>query len=58
MSMSELADLANTVPGIRTVHDVPMPRGRGVVFRTLFPAFWHMPLVRQVRGAYTLLEFG
>lgn len=58
LSMSQLADLVHTVPGVRAVHDVPMPRGRGLVFKTLFPAFWHLPLIKQVRGAYTLLEFG
>ena len=29
LSASQLADLANTVPGIRAVRDLPMPRGRG-----------------------------
>ena len=30
----------------------------GCLFRTLFPAVWQLPLIRQFRGAYTLLEFG
>ena len=34
----QLADLVNTVPGIKAVHDIPMPRGRGFFFNTLFPA--------------------
>ena len=55
---AELADLANTVPGIRAVHDLPMPRGRGWLFDKLFPAFWQWPPTKQYRGAYTLLEFG
>ena len=54
----QLARLAHTVPGIRAVHDLPIPQGRGLFFRTLFPAFWRLPLTRQIRGAYTLLEFG
>lgn len=58
LSASQLADLVNIVPGIRAVHDLPMPRGRGLVFGTLFPAFWRLPLIKQLRGAYTLLEFG
>ncbi|MGB0970073.1 MAG: class I SAM-dependent methyltransferase [Mycobacterium sp.] len=58
LSPRQLARLAQTVPGIRAVHDLPIPRGRGLFFRTLFPAFWQLPLARQVRGAYTLLEFG
>lgn len=58
LSAAQLADLANTVPGIRAVHDLPMPRGRGLVFNKLFPAFWQLTLTKQIRGAYTLLELG
>lgn len=58
LSASRLADLANTVPGVRAVHDLPMPKGRGLFFGTLFPTFWQLPLIKQFRGAYTLLEFG
>ncbi|MGB3353267.1 MAG: class I SAM-dependent methyltransferase [Mycobacterium sp.] len=58
LSAAQLADLANTVPGVRAVHDLPMPRGRGVMFGKLFPAFWQLKLTKQIRGAYTLLEFG
>lgn len=58
LSASQLAKLADTVPGIRAVHDLPMPKGRGLFFQSMFPAFWQLPLIRQVRGAYTLLEFG
>ena len=31
LSASQLADLVNTVPGIRAVHDLPMPKGPGSV---------------------------
>ncbi|MGE2690518.1 class I SAM-dependent methyltransferase [Mycolicibacterium pulveris] len=58
LSATELADLANTVPGIRAVHDLPMPQGRGVFFEKVFPAFWQLKLTKNFRGAYTLLEFG
>ncbi|MCV7060434.1 class I SAM-dependent methyltransferase [Mycolicibacterium vaccae] len=58
LSAGQLADLARTVPGIRAVHDLPMPRGRGVVFERVFPAFWQLKLTKNFRGAYTLLEFG
>jgi O-methyltransferase involved in polyketide biosynthesis len=58
LSAAQLADLANTVPGIRAVHDLPMPRGRGFIFNKVFPAFWQLRLTKQIRGAYTLLEFG
>jgi len=58
LSPRQLADLADTVPGIRAVHDLPMPQGRGFMFKTLFPAFWQWRPTKQIRGAYTLLEFG
>ncbi|WP_198730492.1 class I SAM-dependent methyltransferase [Mycolicibacterium baixiangningiae] len=58
LTPAQLADLANTVPGIRAVHDLPMPQGRGLMFEKLFPAFWQLRLTKQMRGAYTLLEFG
>jgi O-methyltransferase involved in polyketide biosynthesis len=58
MSPRELVTLADTVPGIRAVHDLPMPSGRGLIFNTLFPRLWRLPLIRQGRGTYTLLEFG
>lgn len=58
LSQRQLAKLAATVPGIRAVHDVPMPRGRGWFFRTCYPALWNFPPIKPFRGAYTLLEFG
>ncbi|WP_166907300.1 class I SAM-dependent methyltransferase [Mycobacterium sp. DL440] len=58
LSPAELADLARTVPGIKAVHDLPMPSGRGWFFRTASPALWQFQPTKQFRGAYTLLEFG
>ncbi len=58
LSVRQLARLANTMPGVRAVHDIPMPKGRGVFFGTLFPAFWQFGPTKPFRGAYTLLEFG
>ncbi|WP_082940048.1 class I SAM-dependent methyltransferase [Mycolicibacterium peregrinum] len=58
LTPAQLADLTHTVPGIKAVHDLPMPRGRGWFFHTAFPAFWQFKPTRQIRGAYTLLEFG
>jgi O-methyltransferase involved in polyketide biosynthesis len=58
LTPNQLADLAITVPGIRAVHDLPMPQGRGLMFEKLFPAFWRFKPTKQIRGAYTLLEFG
>jgi O-methyltransferase involved in polyketide biosynthesis len=58
LSVRQLADLVNTIPGVSAVHDVPMPIGRGLFFGTLFPALWRFPPIKSLRGAYTLLEFG
>lgn len=58
LSAAELADLVHTVPGIRAVHDLPMPQGRGFFFEKVFPAFWRLKATKNYRGAYTLLEFG
>ena len=58
LSASELADLPRTVPGIKAVHDLPMPKGRGFFFEKAFPAVWAFKPIRDYRGAYTLLEFG
>ncbi|MGE2836210.1 class I SAM-dependent methyltransferase [Mycobacterium sp. SMC-4] len=58
LTPAQLADLAHTMPGVNAVHDLPMPRGRGFFFEKIFPAFWRFKPTRQIRGAYTLLEFG
>jgi O-methyltransferase involved in polyketide biosynthesis len=58
LSTKQLADLVNTVPGIKAVHDIPMPKGRGFLFKTLFPTVWHFGPTKRFRGAYTVLEFG
>ncbi|GAB3023646.1 class I SAM-dependent methyltransferase [Mycobacterium bourgelatii] len=58
LSARQLAKLADTVPGIRAVHDIPIPKGSGVFFGTIYPALWQFPTIKPLRGAYTLLEFG
>ncbi|CAN3127059.1 class I SAM-dependent methyltransferase [Mycobacterium sp. smrl_JER01] len=58
LSAAQLAALVHTVPGVTAVHDLPMPRGRGFLFERVFPAFWRLKLTKNLRGAYTLLEFG
>ena len=49
LSAGEIADLANAVPGIRAVHNLPVSRGRGLLVDQLL---W--PTVATL----TLLEFG
>jgi len=58
LSINQLRDLVGRVPGLRAVHDVPMPAGRGLAFKTLFPAFWHFGPMKPFRGVYALLDFG
>jgi hypothetical protein len=46
------------VPGIRAVHDLPYPAGRGNVFNAVMWAAQRLPLLDPVRPTMTLLEFG
>ncbi len=58
MTPSQVANLVNEVPGIRAVHDMPLPAGRGKVFNALTWTFQRVPLFDSVRPVLTLLEFG
>lgn len=58
LSVSGAADLINTIPNVRAVHDVPLPRARGTVLNTLIWAAYRIPLLDPLRGVTTLLEFG
>jgi O-methyltransferase involved in polyketide biosynthesis len=58
MSASEAARLVDVVPGVRAVHDVALPAGRGRVFNAALWAIQRIPLFDPVRPAFTLLEFG
>jgi O-methyltransferase involved in polyketide biosynthesis len=58
LSVSQAANLVNTVPGIRAVHDLPMPAGRGKVLNALVWTAQRIPLLDPVRPVLTLLEFG
>ncbi|TPG36125.1 class I SAM-dependent methyltransferase [Mycolicibacterium hodleri] len=58
LSASEAAKLVDVVPGIRSVHDLPYPAGRGRVLNTLMWAAHRIPLLDPIRPALTLLEFG
>jgi O-methyltransferase involved in polyketide biosynthesis len=67
MTVRELAKLAHTVPGIRAVRDVQLPRGRGPLFDMLLPKTQGLPIHRPLRrwvgvkwptiATLTLLEF-
>jgi O-methyltransferase involved in polyketide biosynthesis len=58
LSVAEIASLVKTVPGIRAVHDMPLPSGRGSVFNLLLWTMQRLPVFDPVRPTLTLLEFG
>lgn len=58
LSPSEIADLANTIPGIRAVHDLTVPPGRGLLFGRLVSTLYRVPALDPFRPTLTLLEFG
>ncbi len=58
LSVAEAANLVNTVPGVRAVHDVPVEGARGKVINALLWTTQRIPLLDPARAAITLLEFG
>ncbi|MBO0866127.1 MAG: hypothetical protein J2P16_13765 [Mycobacterium sp.] len=58
MSVTEAADLVNTVPGIRVVRDLQPPPGRGVLLNSLRSSICRIPALDSLRPTLTLLEFG
>ena len=58
LSPSEIANLANTIPGVRAVHDLPIVPARGKVLNGLMWTLQRVPLLDPVRPVSALLEFG
>jgi O-methyltransferase involved in polyketide biosynthesis len=58
LSINQLRELVGKIYGLKGVRDVPMPAGRGFLFKTAFPAFWAFGPMKPYRGVYALLEFG
>jgi hypothetical protein len=58
LSASDAADLVNTVPGVRAVHDLPYPAGRGKALNTTMWTMQRIPLFDPVRPLMILMEFG
>ncbi len=49
LSINQLrAAWSTPMPGLRAVHDVPMPAGRGFFFEKVFPAIWRFGPARTV----------
>jgi O-methyltransferase involved in polyketide biosynthesis len=67
LTVRELAKLADTVPGVRAVRDLQLPRGRGPLFAKILPNTQGLPIHRPLRrwigmnwptiATLTLLEF-
>jgi O-methyltransferase involved in polyketide biosynthesis len=58
LTPAEVADLVNTVPGVRAVHDLPVPQARGKIINALLWTARRIPLLDPVRPVIALLEFG
>ena len=58
LAVSDAANLVNTVPGIRAVHDLPHAEGRGKVFNAALWTVQRLPLFDPLRPLLILLEFG
>ncbi|MEO6792976.1 MAG: class I SAM-dependent methyltransferase [Mycobacterium sp.] len=58
LSVADTAKLVDTVPGIRAVHDLQLPPGRGLIFNTLLSNAYRLRILDDARPSLTLLEFG
>lgn len=58
MSAGQAANLVNTVPGVRAVHDVQLPPGRGALYNAAVSFLYRAPFFDPLRPCLTLLEFG
>jgi O-methyltransferase involved in polyketide biosynthesis len=58
LSVSDAAKLVDTVPGVRAVHDVPVPAGRGKLLNAVVWTVQHLPVLDPLRPTWVLLEFG
>ncbi len=58
MSPSRAADLVNSVPGVRAVHNLPTPEGRGRILNGLLRTAQRVSLLNSALPVTTLLDFG
>ena len=54
----QLADLTSAIPGVTAVHDLPTPKGRGVLMNAVITTIFNNRVFDPIRPSYTLLEFG
>lgn len=58
LSAADKTKLVETVPGVRAVHDLQLPPGRGWLFNTVLPTAYRLSFLADARPSLTLLEFG
>jgi O-methyltransferase involved in polyketide biosynthesis len=58
LTVAQAADLVNSVPGIRAVHDLRLPPGRGRAFNAAVSTIYRTRIFAALRPCLTLLEFG
>jgi O-methyltransferase involved in polyketide biosynthesis len=58
LSAAQVADLADTVPGVRAIRAVKLPQGRGLMFNSALSMVNRSRLLDPLRACLTLLEFG
>jgi O-methyltransferase involved in polyketide biosynthesis len=58
LSVPQAADLVNTVPGVRAVHDLRLPPGRGRAFNAGVSIIYRARFLKALRPCLALLEFG
>jgi len=58
MAPQDIAKMIDTIPGIRAVHDLPMPQARGSILNVLMWTLQRLPALDRLRPTVTLLEFG
>ena len=57
MTVTEAARLVQ-VEGVRAVHDIPLPPGRGALFNAAVQNIYRIRPLDGLRGVLTLVEFG
>lgn len=58
LSVAQVADLVNTMPGVRAVRDLQLPPGRGRLFSATMSITYRKPVLAPLRPCMALLEFG
>jgi O-methyltransferase involved in polyketide biosynthesis len=58
LTAAEAAELSDLVPGVRAVHDVRYPAGRGRLLNAVLHTAQRVPQLHPLRPMLTLLEFG